>query len=99
MKPSLGWDLAGYGDSGSGLCRAVRKNDTITATILRAPCVCRPRHKIASRIDETVEIEAEMLRRFTRIGNVFLDVPIDLQALLRVVDHGQDERVQAYWQL
>jgi hypothetical protein len=61
--------------------------------------VCRPRHKIDSRIDETVEIEAEMLRRFTRIGNVFLDVPIDLQALLRVVDHGRDERVQAYWQL
>ena len=98
-KPSLGWDLAGYGDSGSALCRADRNGDSIAATILHAPFICRPRHKIGSAIDSTVDAELEMLRRFARIGNTYLDVPIDLQELARLVDHLQDERALYYWQL
>ncbi len=99
MKPCLGWDLAGYGDSGSGLCRAKRRGETITATVLRAPFICRPRHKIISSIHQTVEIETEMLDRFAKIGNTIIDVPIDLQLLGRIADHSFDERVQYYWQL
>lgn len=98
-KPSLGWDLAGYGTSGSALCRADRDGDSIAATILDAPFICRPRHKIGSAIDSTVDAELEMLRRFAKIGNTYLDVPIDLQLLTRLVDHLQDERVPYYWQL
>jgi hypothetical protein len=33
MKPSLGWDLVGYGDSGSVLGRADRTGVKIVATI------------------------------------------------------------------
>jgi hypothetical protein len=98
-KPSLGWDLAGYGDSGSALCRADRGGESIAATILDAPFICRPRHKIGSAIDSTVDAEVEMLRRFARTGNTFLDVPIDLQLLARFVDHLQHERALYYWQL
>lgn len=99
MKPSLGWDLAGYGDSGSALCRADRQGDTITAAILRAPFICRPRHKITASIHATVDTEVEMLRRFARIGNTYVDVPVDLQLLGRLVDHLQDEQAMYYWQL
>lgn len=99
MKPSLGWDLAGYGDSGSALCRAELKGDTISAAILRAPFICRPNHAISDLIRPTVDIEVEMLRRFAGIGNTFLDVPIDLQLLIRVADHLSDEQVMYYWQL
>lgn len=98
-KPSLGWDLAGYGDSGSALCRADRNGDTITAAILRAPFICRPRHKITASIHATVDTEVEMLRRFAKIGNTYLDVPVDLQLLGRLVDHLQDEQAMYYWQL
>jgi hypothetical protein len=98
-KPSLGWDLAGYGDSGSALCRADRKGDRIAATILCAPFICRPRHTIGAAIDSTVDAEVEMLRRFAKIGNTYLDVPVDLQLLARLVDHLQDQRVLYYWQL
>src|SRR5689334_7283331 len=76
--PSLGWDLAGYGDSGSALCRADRTGDTITATILRASFICRPRHAITADIQATADVECEMLRRFAKIGGIYLDVPIDL---------------------
>jgi len=98
-KPSLGWDLAGYGNSGSALCRADRNGDTITATILSAPFICRPRHRIATAIHSTVDVEVDMLRHFARIGNTYLDVPVDLQLLGQLVDHCQDERVHYYWQL
>jgi hypothetical protein len=98
-KPSLGWDLAGYGDSGSALCRADRNGNSITATILCAPFICCPRHKIGAAIDSTVDAEVEMLRRFASIGNTYLDVPVDLQLLARLVDHREDERVLYYWQL
>src|SRR6059058_3949500 len=97
-KLSLGWDLAGYGDSGSALCRADRNANTITATILDAPFICRPRHKIGAAIHSTVNAEVGMLRRFARLGNIYLDVPVDLQLLARLVDHLQDERVLYYWQ-
>jgi hypothetical protein len=99
MKPSFGWDLAGYGDSGCGLCRADREGDTITATILHAPFICRPRHKLPASIHATVDVEVEMLRRFAKTGNTYLDVPIDLQLLSRFVDYLQDERALYYWQL
>jgi hypothetical protein len=98
-RPSLGWDLAGYGDSGSALCRADRTGDAITATILRAPFICRPRHAIAADIQATTDAECEMLRRFARIGSVYLDVPIDLEQLIRLVDHLRDEPALFYWQL
>lgn len=99
MKPSLGWDLAGYGDSGSALCRADRTGDTITAAVLRAPFICRPRHKITASIHATADTEVEMLRRFASIGNTYLDVPVDLQLLGRLVDHLQNEQATYYWQL
>lgn len=99
MKPSLGWDLAGYGDSGSALCRADRIGHTINATILRAPFICRPRHKIAGTILSTVIIEIEMLRRFAKFGSTYLDVPIDLQLLPSIMDHLQIGQVSHYWQL
>jgi len=99
MKPSFGWDLAGYGSSGSGLCRADRQGDTITATVLRADFVCRPNLTIDSEIGNTTEIELEMLRRFAGAGNTFIDVPIDLQSLIHIADYRVDERVSRYWQL
>ena len=92
MKPSFGWDLAGYGKSGSALCRAYRQDNTISATVFCAPFICCPKLNIGSSIHDTVEVELEMLRRFAKLGNTYLDVPVDLQLLARVVDHRKDER-------
>jgi len=99
MVPSFGWDLAGYGESGSALCRADQIHDNITVTIFKAPFICRPCHMIDSSITETVAVEVEMLRRFSEIGNTYVDVPIDLQSLPSVVDHTQAKVVERYWQL
>lgn len=99
MKPSFGWDLAGYGKSGSALCRADRDGDTINARVFRVPVICCPKLKIDSSIQATVEVELEMLRRFAKIGNTYLDVPVDLQLLARIMDHREDELGLYYWQL
>ena len=98
-KISFGWDLAGYGTSGSAFCRAVRTGHRIDATILMARCICRPSHKMVSSISQTVKTEVEMLRRCARIGSVFVDVPIDLQTLSTIVDYRNNEEVRYYWQL
>ena len=98
-KISFGWDLAGYGSSGSAFCRALRSGNHIKATILQTPGICRPRHKIDTEITATVQLEAELIRRCVELGNVLIDVPIHLQSLAKVVDHQSDVAVRQYWEL
>ena len=99
QRPTFGWDLAGYGNSGSGLCRADRSGNAITATVLRATFVCKPKLKMESAIGKTAMIEREMLRLITQVGAVYIDVPIDLQDLPRVVDFQSHATADRYWQL
>jgi hypothetical protein len=97
---SYGWDLAGYGSSGSAFCRATRKGSRIDAVILSSKAICRPCHKIDSSITDTVELEVKLLQACgEKRGRIFIDVPIHMQSLSSVVDFQTSQQVDYYWQL
>lgn len=96
---SYGWDLAGYGSSGSAFCRATRKGSRIDAVILSSKAICRPCHKIDSSIVETVDLEVRLLEACASQGRIFIDVPIHMQSLSSVIDFECEHPVEFYWQL
>ena len=98
MKPSFGWDLAGYGKSGMAPRRADPQDNTISATVFRALFICCPKLNIVCR-STTPWRSSWKCSPLAKLGNTPLDVPVDLQLLARVVDHRKDERLLDHWQL
>ena len=82
MNRSFGLDLAGYSTNGSALAVAESDNARITVTLLDGHCFCQAAEGTVLVAQKAAE-EVECLRRLLARGKVLVDVPIDLQDLLR----------------
>lgn len=101
IQSSFGWDLAAYGeDSDSALCFAKCNGRDIDATILQYERICKPKLEMVKRLNDVVKAEAEFVNFCCDIASLYIDVPIDLQGLPRMVNRCESgERAVYAWQL
>lgn len=80
MKCSFGLDLAGYSTGKSGLAKAYKKNQKIHVDIL-AGHEFENKIKGTDELSKTTEAELACIQCLLQKGNLYIDIPIDLQEL------------------